>query len=99
MKYRLSVPRTWRYRDHKRGYRELAPGDYSVPDQVPQDIAERAVDQGMGTMTIVREPAKPDEPSPQPPQQPVTRGRRGRRKGPAPENKVGHVSENKTTLV
>jgi hypothetical protein len=104
MKYRLNVPRLWKYRDHKRIYRELAPGQYLIPNQLPLDIAERAVDQGMATLQAI--PERPPAPRPQisappPPETPETPAKRGRgrRKGPAPENKIAHAPEDKTTLV
>lgn len=98
MTHRLIVPKFWKYRHRKHGMQELPPGEYSVPDQIPMDVADRCVNEGMGTLYRVRMPAfipvagvvvdsARDE-------QPVKR--RGRpRKGPAPENKVLHVAENK----
>lgn len=111
MQYRLKVIGAWHYRDRRRGLQVLGAGVYSVPHQVEERLARLCVDQGMGHLYEVR---LPDAAKPLPALEPVSDGyvskptasahppkrKRGkRRKGPAPENKIVHVAENKTPLV
>lgn len=90
MEFNIDIAKPWRYRDRKRGIREIVPGTYRVPDDLPSEVAELAVQQGMGKKWV--------------PQSPVAIAtavrKRGRpRKYPAPENKMlPNASENKSAM-
>lgn len=57
MDYRLVLVRPLRYRDRKRGMQEVAAGEYLVPDQIAREIAQMAIDQGVGRREEIRMPA------------------------------------------
>lgn len=103
MQRRLSVIGPWRYRDRVRGSQVLAPGVYAVPDQVGEQIARLCVDQGMGRLYEVQMPdaVRSVQPAQRHVPEPPRRPKRGpkRRKGSAPENKIVHAEENKSSLV
>jgi hypothetical protein len=97
MNYQITTERPWPYRHPKKGRTVLQPGIYSIPEQLPYDIAELAVSQGVAKRSMLQVNLPPrvinavetitDA---------VTKKRRGRpRKGPAPENKALHVAEDK----
>lgn len=96
MDYQIKIERTWPYRHHKRGRSSLAPGLYAVPEQVSDEVAQRALAEGMAIKIYVAK-AQPEPGEPASAQKKSKRGGR-RAKGPAPENKAAHVPENKLPL-
>lgn len=103
---RLIVPKPWKHRDPKLGVQVLPAGEYSVPGEVSEALASRAITEGMATTYHVRMPESvvvPVEPveieavEAEPVEQKKKRGRP--RKGPAPDNKAhGAAPENKAAL-
>lgn len=96
--FRLIVPNPWRYRHPKRGMQIMPAGEYSVPEQVSHEVADRAVSQGVATKYRVRMPESVtmDRTVSQPT---GPRGRRRKAKGPAPENMaLGPAPENKAAV-
>ena len=51
----LQVVRNWQYRDRVRGSKTLVVGFYSVPEQVPDWVADLAVSQGVAQFCPVQE--------------------------------------------
>lgn len=108
---RLIVPKPWKHRDPKRGVQVLPAGEYSVPGDVSEALAERAVAEGMATSYRVRMPEsvvvpvevpqvaiEEAEPVEALEAEPVKKKRGRPRKGPAPENKACAAPENKAAL-
>lgn len=102
---RLVVPNPWKHRDPRNGIQVLPAGEYSVPDQVSEALAQRAITEGMATSYRVRMPesvivpAEPVEVEAAEADEPVKKKRGRPRKGPAPENKAfGAAPENKAAL-
>lgn len=97
MTYQITTERPWPYRHPKKGRAVLTPGVYAVPEQLPYEVAELAVAQGVAKRSVLQIDLPPhvinavdaitDA---------MTKKRRGRpRKTPAPDNKALHVAENK----
>lgn len=87
MDYQITVPRKWRHRHPAKGAQTLSPGTYSVPEDVPDVLARRAIAEGMAT--------RRDPPAVPAPEADAPAKRRRRAKGPAPQNRMARVPENK----
>lgn len=46
----IEVTKPWRYRHPQRGMQVLPPGEYRVPAQLPAELAERAIADGVAVM-------------------------------------------------
>lgn len=92
MDYQIQTERPWRYRHPKNGFSVLDPGVYNVPHDLPANLAELALAQG-----VARKMTPPAAPAPVKPVETIAEGprKRGRRKGKAPENKALDAPENK----
>lgn len=87
----IKVIKPWRHRHPQRGMQVLPPGEYRVPTQLPTELAERAIADGVAVMRetkqeIIEQPA---------PRRGWPKGRR--RKLRAPENRaLAGAPENKS---
>lgn len=88
MDYQIAVNTVWRYRDKKRGAQELRPGVYRVPEDITDELATKAKEQGVAYTCMVKtdRPVNTEQPVP------VVR-RRGR-----PRKSLGLAPENKSAL-
>lgn len=86
MDYEIKTDRAWRYRHPKRGREELAPGTYRVPEDLPEAVARRAIDEGVAIKSVIARPSDVDPV--QRTSAPVRRTRKAKAKGPAPENRA-----------
>ena len=112
MDYKIELFRPFLYRDKGR-IKQVAPGTYSVPDDMPDAAGQLAVSQGVAkvsnvyTNVIVDKGVRTVEPSPVEWIKRAADGglevgfkrkRKYTRKKPAPSNKLRSVPENKSAL-
>jgi hypothetical protein len=87
MEYTLELYRPYKYRHAKRGYIEILPGVYNVPDDVAEGAARIAVDRGIAKLRGAVKSA---------PIELVTPKRKYTKR--APLNKALNVPQNKSAL-